>query len=65
MVAGLIFFVASVFTFKQHRDNPTQVPIGKPITQNVYFCGIDVLGNYSTFKTFAWIVMQTIIQKKF
>ena len=33
MVAGLIFFVASVFTFKQHRDNPTQVPIGKPITQ--------------------------------
>ncbi len=29
-VAGLGFGVASVFKFKQHRDSPTQVPIGTP-----------------------------------
>ncbi len=30
-VAGLGFFVAGVFKFKQHRDNPTQIPVGTPI----------------------------------
>ncbi|MEC8383228.1 MAG: hypothetical protein VXZ73_02135 [Pseudomonadota bacterium] len=29
-VAGVAFSVASVFKFKQHRDSPTQVPIGFP-----------------------------------
>ncbi len=29
-VAGMGFGVASVFKFKQHRDSPTQVPIGTP-----------------------------------
>lgn len=29
-VAGMAFGVASVFKFKQHRDAPTQVPIGTP-----------------------------------
>ena len=29
-VAGIAFSVASVFKFKQHRDSPTQVPIGFP-----------------------------------
>ena len=31
-VAGIGFGVAAIFKFKQHKDNPTQVPIGNPIT---------------------------------
>lgn len=30
-LAGLGFGVAAVFKFKQHRDNPTQVPLGQPL----------------------------------
>jgi len=30
-VAGIGFAIASIFKFKQHRDNPTQVPVGTPI----------------------------------
>ncbi|MEW6277964.1 MAG: type IV secretion protein IcmD [Candidatus Eremiobacterota bacterium] len=30
-VAGLSSSVASLLKFKQHKDNPTQVPIGTPI----------------------------------
>ena len=29
-IAGVGFAMASVFKFKQHKDNPTQVPIGTP-----------------------------------
>ena len=29
-IAGIGFAMASVFKFKQHKDNPTQVPIGTP-----------------------------------
>ena len=29
-VAGMGFGVAAVFKFKQHRDSPTQIPIGTP-----------------------------------
>jgi intracellular multiplication protein IcmD len=31
-VAGLAFAVGAVMKFKQHKDNPTQVPIGTPVT---------------------------------
>lgn len=31
-VAGIGFGVAAIFKFKQHKDNPQQVPIGNPIT---------------------------------
>ena len=31
-IAGLGFMVAAFFKFKQHKDNPTQVPIGNPLT---------------------------------
>ena len=31
-VAGLAFFMGALLKFKQHRDNPTQVPIGTPFT---------------------------------
>lgn len=30
-IAGIGFAAAAVFKFKQHRDNPTQIPIGTPI----------------------------------
>ena len=29
-VAGIGFTMASIFKFKQHKDNPSQVPIGTP-----------------------------------
>lgn len=31
VVAGLAFGVAAIFKFKQHRDNPQQVPLGQPL----------------------------------
>lgn len=30
-VAGVAFSVGAIMKFKQHKDNPTQVPIGTPI----------------------------------
>jgi len=30
-IAGLGFAVGSVLKFKQHKDNPTQIPIGTPV----------------------------------
>lgn len=29
-IAGICFFIASIFKFKQHKDNPSQVTIGTP-----------------------------------
>ena len=29
-VAGIGFGISSIFKFKQHKDNPTQIPIGTP-----------------------------------
>lgn len=29
-IAGIGFGISAVFKFKQHKDNPTQVPIGTP-----------------------------------
>ncbi|MEC8460895.1 MAG: type IV secretion protein IcmD [Pseudomonadota bacterium] len=31
-VVGLGFFIACLFKFKQHRDNPTQVSLGAPFS---------------------------------
>jgi len=30
-ISGIGFTIASIFKFKQHRDNPTQIPVGTPI----------------------------------
>jgi intracellular multiplication protein IcmD len=30
-VGGVTFFIVSVFQFKQHKENPTQVPLSKPM----------------------------------
>ena len=31
-VAGLAFAIGAIMKFKQHKDNPTQIPIGTPIS---------------------------------
>ena len=31
-LVGLVFIVFGLFKFKQHRDNPQQIPIGTPFT---------------------------------
>ena len=31
-IAGLAFAVGAILKFKQHKENPTQVELGKPIT---------------------------------
>jgi intracellular multiplication protein IcmD len=30
-IAGFILIIASIFKFKQHKDNPTQIPMGTPV----------------------------------
>lgn len=30
-IAGLAFAIGAIMKFKQHKDNPTQIPIGTPI----------------------------------
>ena len=30
-LAGIGFGIAAIFKFKQHKDNPTQIPVGTPI----------------------------------
>jgi intracellular multiplication protein IcmD len=31
-IAGLAFAIGAIMKFKQHKDNPTQIPIGTPIS---------------------------------
>ena len=31
-LAGIAFAISAIMKFKQHKDNPTQIPIGTPIT---------------------------------
>lgn len=30
-LAGIGFTISAIFKFKQHKDNPTQIPIGTPV----------------------------------
>ena len=30
-LAGLAFSIAAIMKFKQHKDNPTQIPVGTPV----------------------------------
>jgi intracellular multiplication protein IcmD len=39
-LAGLGFSIGAVMKFKQHKDNPTQVPIGTPILMFVLGAGL-------------------------
>lgn len=47
-VAGMLFFVAGIFKFKQHKDNPTQVPVGTPLTMIVISAALMFMGNFIT-----------------
>ncbi len=31
VIAGLAFGVVAIFKFKQHKDNPNQIPLGQPM----------------------------------
>ncbi|MCP8352380.1 type IV secretion protein IcmD [Candidatus Synchoanobacter obligatus] len=45
-VAGMGFFVSAVFKFKQHKDNPTQVPIGTPMSMLGISAALMFMGNF-------------------
>lgn len=34
-IAGIGFVLAAIFKFKQHKDNPTQIPLGTPLAMLV------------------------------
>lgn len=34
-LAGIGFVLAAIFKFKQHKDNPTQIPLGTPLAMLV------------------------------
>ncbi|PJD96246.1 MAG: type IV secretion protein IcmD [Legionella sp.] len=40
-IAGLAFSLSAIMKFKQHKDNPTQIPIGTPIA--LVFVGASLL----------------------
>ena len=39
-IAGLGFAIASILQFKQHKENPSQTPIGKPVSQILIAAGL-------------------------
>lgn len=45
-VAGFCFFLASIMKFKQHKDNPTQVPVGTPVSMIVMGAALMFAGNF-------------------
>ena len=38
-IAGLGFAIAAILQFKQHKENPSQTPIGKPVSQILIAAG--------------------------
>lgn len=47
-IAGMLFFLAGLFKFKQHKDNPTQVPVGTPLTMIVISAALMFMSNFIT-----------------
>lgn len=41
LIAGIGFAIAAIFKFKQHKDNPTQIPVGTPIA--LVFIGVALI----------------------
>lgn len=39
-VAGLGFAISAILKFKAHKDNPSQTPIGQPISQMLIAAGL-------------------------
>ena len=56
-LAGIGFTIASIFKFKQHKDNPTQVPIGTPFA--MFSVGIILVFLPALFKPAAITVFGT------
>jgi len=48
-LAGLGFAIGSILKFKQHKDNPTQIPIGTPIA--LMFIAVALLFLPTLFKS--------------
>ena len=47
-VVGMGFAIAAMLKFKQHKDNPTQVPVGAPIA--MLFVGVALIFMPSIFR---------------
>ena len=47
-LCGIGFAMAGIFKFKQHKDNPTQIPVGTPIA--LMFIGVALVFLPSFFK---------------
>ncbi len=45
-LAGMLFFVSAIFKFKQHKDNPTQVPVGTPLSMLAISAALMFMGNF-------------------
>ena len=43
-IAGLAFSIGAIMKFKQHKDNPTQIPIGTPISLVFIITGFTMFG---------------------
>ena len=56
-VAGFAFAIAAIFKFKQHKDNPTQIPVGTPIA--LLFIGAALMFLPSLFATVGTTVFGT------
>jgi len=41
-LAGLGFSIGAIVKFKEHTDNPTQIPLGTPFCAGGGLCGADV-----------------------
>ena len=45
-IAGIGFGISAIFKFKQHKDNPTQVPVGTPLTMLAISAALMFMGNF-------------------
>jgi intracellular multiplication protein IcmD len=45
-LAGIGFAIAAIFKFKQHKDNPTQIPVGTPIALMIISVALVFLPNF-------------------
>jgi intracellular multiplication protein IcmD len=42
-IAGVLFAFGAIMQFKAHKENPSQVPLGKPVTQLAVAIGLFAL----------------------
>lgn len=61
LVAGMGFAVGAILKFKQHKDNPTQIPVGTPIA--LIFIAAALLFLPSIFTTLGQTIFGSKAQK--